>query len=567
MKFSAPYIWRRWKQFTIILVVLVMGSTINCVTPYIWGKILDALANGQVSELATWLPLYFLITYVVLGFGYLEGYWGSKLTYSVETEIKQELMDKTLRMPCSNLDDFDAGTLVSRITSDSGTVISFVFDFLSSIITIIINIFASLYFSLKLSSLLSGVALAFIPLSIISNFIFKKAFKVLALKQREYGDRLSSFLVSTLSHIQEMKSYCLEKRRSKEYKDMLREGWVLRKKQYFLSSKASLFSSFISSASTIAVLVLSATLIAQRKLTLGSMVSFQQYIDKLTGAVSSLLQMNYSAQSAGVAVDRITEMLMIENEATEGSSDSVVISTVEFRNVSFAYREGEETLHDICFAVDQPGLYTFVGDNGGGKTTILKLLMRYYDPSHGHILINDVREHEISLDCVRHSIGYYAKEVYIQNDTLLANLLIGTEYTPTTLPSELTLLCETVGLMTFIDSLQDGWDTIVGENGKLLSSGQKQKIAIVRAFLDNSSLLLLDEITSDLDAETEEAVVSALAEVAKNKIIFLVTHRVCPLQAAKEVFLIKSGRIIFSGGHRELKRTSPYYDSFLGNQE
>ena len=128
MKFSAPYIWRRWKQFTIILVVLVMGSTINCVTPYIWGKILDALANGQVSELATWLPLYFLITYVVLGFGYLEGYWGSKLTYSVETEIKQELMDKTLRMPCSNLDDFDAGTLVSRITSDSGTVISFVFD-------------------------------------------------------------------------------------------------------------------------------------------------------------------------------------------------------------------------------------------------------------------------------------------------------------------------------------------------------------------------------------------------------------------------------------------------------
>lgn len=151
------------KLFAIVLVLLVVGSAVNSFTPYIWGKVLDAITGGRVHELIICLILHFAIAYIVLGLGYFEGYWGSKLNYAIEVEIKQKLLDKILHMPCSDLDAFDTGTLVSRINSDASVVITFVFDVLSSIITIVINIFSSLIFALRISTMLSGLSLAFIP--------------------------------------------------------------------------------------------------------------------------------------------------------------------------------------------------------------------------------------------------------------------------------------------------------------------------------------------------------------------------------------------------------------------
>ena len=219
------------------MAILVVGSGITSFIPYIWGRVLDDITEGRVRELALWLGLYFLITYITMGLSIVEGYLGSKLNYAVEAEIKQELMAKALHMRCADLDRLDAGTLVSRVTSDSSSVISFVFEVITSIVTIVINIVAALLFVFNISVQLSFVSLAFIPLSIGANFVFKKAFRKLTELQRAYGDKLSSFLVGTLSHIPEMKAYCLEKEQSKAYRDLIWEGWSLEKKQFFLSTK------------------------------------------------------------------------------------------------------------------------------------------------------------------------------------------------------------------------------------------------------------------------------------------------------------------------------------------
>ena len=564
--FAVPYLRRQWRSFAAVMAILMLGGIITSFTPYIWGEILDNIAEGRVQELATWLGLYFLITYVAMGMSIVEGYLGSKMNYAAEAEIKQKLMEKALHMRCSDLDQFDAGTLVSRVTSDSSAVISFVFEVITSIVMIVINVAAALLFVFYISAQLSFVSLAFIPLSIGANFIFKKAFRALSKLQRVYGDKLSSFLVGTLSHIPEMKAYCLERAQSRQYSDLIWEGWSLQKKQFVLSTKTSLVSSLIGSASTAAVLLLSTALIAQGRFTIGSMVSFQRYIDQLTGAVSSLLQMNYSAQSAGVAVDRMMELFSMEEEKGEDGSAPLKVLSIAFQDVSFTYREEENVLAEIRFSIDKPGLYALVGENGSGKTTVLKLLMRYYAPSAGHISLNGQDITSYSTETVRRNIGYYAKDVYIKDGTILANLLLGSRYTPETPPSHLDELCEKAGLRELISSLPDGLCTLVGENGKLLSSGQKQKIAVVRALLDDSSLLLLDEITSDLDGEAEEKIVSALAELGRKKIVLLVTHRVVPLQSARQAVVLEAGRVAAIGEHGKLLETSSVYWSLFKKQ-
>lgn len=540
------------------MAILMTGGVITSFTPYIWGEILDDIAGGKVQELAVWLGLYFLITYLAMGMSIVEGYLGSKLNYAVEAEIKQELMEKALHMRCADLDQLDAGTLISRVTSDSSSVISFVFEVVTSIVTIIINIVAALLFVFHISVQLSLVSLAFIPLSVGANFVFKKAFRALTELQKAYGDKLSSFLVGTLSHIPEMKAYCLEREQAKQYHGLIWEGWSLQRKQFFLSTKTSLVSSLIGTASTVCVLVLSTALISQGRFTIGSMVSFQRYIDQLTGAVSSLLKMNYSAQSSGVAVDRMTNLFSMEEESG-GATAPLKVSCIAFQGVSFAYRENEAVLSGIDFAIDKPGLYALVGENGSGKTTILKLLMRYYDPSGGDIELNGEKIHSYSMETVRRNIGYYAKGVYIKDDTLLANLLLGSRYTPEEAPPNLKELCEKAGLGELIDGLPDGILTLVGENGKLLSSGQKQKIAVVRALLDDASVLLLDEITSDLDGEAEEKIVAALAELGCEKMVLLVTHRVLPLRAARQVLVLEAGRVETVGTHDTLLQSSRVY--------
>ena len=561
--FSGPYLRHCWGAFAAVMAILVVGSGITSFIPYIWGRVLDDITEGRVRELALWLGLYFLITYITMGLSIVEGYLGSKLNYAVEAEIKQELMAQALHMRCADLDRLDAGTLVSRVTSDSSSVISFVFEVITSIVTIVINIVAALLFVFNISVQLSFVSLAFIPLSIGANFVFKKAFRKLTELQRAYGDKLSSFLVGTLSHIPEMKAYCLEKEQSKAYRDLIWEGWSLEKKQFFLSTKTSLASSLIGSASTVAVLLLSTVLIAQERFTIGRMVSFQRSIDQLTGAVSSLLKMNYSAQSAGVAVDRMRELFSMEEETGDGSAMPLAVSSLAFQDVAFAYRGEETVLAGSCFALDKPGLYALVGENGSGKTTILKLLMRYYEPSGGCIMLNGRDISSYPMGAVRQNMGYYGKSVYIKDDTLLANLLLGSRYTPEAVPPNLDDLCKKAGLSELIESLPEGLLTVAGEDGKLLSSGQKQKIAVVRALLDDAPVLLLGEITSDLDGEAEEKIVSALVELGREKIVLLVTHRILPLRAAKQALVLDKGRVVAAGTNDELLRTSPVYQGLF----
>lgn len=558
--FCKKYFQKTWLRFSLILVFIIIGVIIANIAPIFWGQIIDSLTNIRLKKLVIYLVLYFAATYIIYGLSVIEGYLGAKLNYKIESRIKKDVFDKTLHMNCDDLDEFDTGELVSRVSSDSGAIITFATNVITSIVTTVINICAAIVFSFQISTQLSVVSIAFIPLSVITNFIFKTAYRTLSEHQKKYEDKLSSFLVNTLGHIPETKAYRIEKEQNEKYAVLIKEGWTLQKRGIILNNKSSIFSSLIASASMAATILLSALLIKHGQFTIGKMVSFQIYIDKLTSSVAQLLQMNYSAQTAYVAINRIKDLFAKATDIPGDSDTPVCISSIRFCNISFSYRNKEPALNGIDFCVEEPGLYALVGENGCGKTTILRLIMRYYQAKDGAIQINGRDISNFSPTTIRASVGYYAKDVYIQNDTLLANLLLGSKHLATDIvPEEVINACQKVGLADFINQLPQKYETELGENGKLLSSGQRQKIAIVRAILSNASVLLFDEITSDLDGVSEKEVISILHELSEDKLIILVTHRINSVYKSKKIMVVENGQISAVGTHDDLLQNSKKY--------
>ena len=236
------------------------------------------------------------------------------------------------------------------------------------------------------------------------------------------------------------------------------------------------------------------------------------------------------------------------------------MALLEIKNLSYSYKDNIKVLNNINLCIKKGSINVLLGLNGCGKTTILKLIMRYYRLNGGTIQFNQRDISDFSANVIRKSIGYFAKDVYIQNDTLLANLLLGSNITVCeAIPQVVIDACDQVGLSDFIDQLPQKYETNVGEDGKLLSSGQCQKIAIVRAILSNMPVLLFDEITSDLDGASEKEIVSILHRLGKTKIVILVTHRINSVYGVKKIMVIKNGCITAFGTHDELFETSKEY--------
>lgn len=568
--FFLPYLSRVRTQFIGVLLLIFGGTAISNIVPLIWGQIIDCLTKIDQRKLLLLMATYIGVTVLTSFLGLIENYIGVRLDYKLNSMVSEDIFDKTLRLTCSDLDKFDAGELVSRLTSDIDSVVSFTLDFFTSITTIVINVITAAYFSIKLSPVLALVSLFSVPISFFFNNRIKKLYRLVSELEKKYTDRKFGFLVETLNHIQDSKPYLLEKEQNKQYHSLITDGWGIQKKQLLVSYQSSVSSVLISSVSNFITIYVTGVLILKENFTVGNFVSFQAYISKLISGISRLLQMDYSAQAVALSVDRLENLLSRPSEAIYERSSDLTIEKISFANVSFSYESKKDILSNLTFSIYSPGVYTFIGENGCGKTTILKMIMRYYPPSSGDILINDKNITDYPLSSIRHNIRYFAKNVYIKKGSLLSNLLLGTPYYHSDIkipPPRLIELCEVVGLINFIEGLPERYLTDVGENGKLLSSGQKQKIALVRAMLCDCSMFLFDEETSDLDFLTEKEAVKLLNRLGKEHIVIRVSHRLISIASSDLIFIIKDGQIVNAGTHAQLLEDSPEYRAFIPKQK
>lgn len=547
-------------QILLLLFLIFGGVALTSLSPYFYGKIVDNAAVGNIKSLTIYIFMYFILTAVGYCLGLIESYAGQRLTYLITNNIRKDLFAKILRMKCKALDKYDIGELISRLNSDADIIVSFYFNVVTSILTIIFNFCISAYMVLSISRSLSIATFVFIPLSVMNNLFFRKKFKKLSEQQRKFGDEYSTFSVRAFSNILGLRSFRQETKIEEQFDEFIKKQWKLTQKGIKLGNLSGSFSTCISMLLTITTILLAAYQIMNNCFTIGNLVSFQSYLDRLFGSVSSLLSLNLESQNVIVSMDRLEQLHNEPDERNEYSStigSDLGFYSLKFENVTFRYTQSQQlVLNSINFDINGPGLYSFVGENGSGKSSILKLIMKYYDCDSGNISVDGVRYNDIGIAMLRQKIVYIPKETYLVDESIENNVKI---LIPDASLELVKNACKEAGLEEFINTLAEKYNTKIGENGKFLSSGQRQKIGIARAILCDSNVLLLDEITSDLDGKSETDIINSIKQISKKKIVLLVTHRLKSLISSKTIFVINKGCIEDKGTHTQLIKSSKVY--------
>jgi ABC-type multidrug transport system fused ATPase/permease subunit len=539
-----------------LIILIVFGVITANISPYIYGKMIDVVTIGSVSDLPICIAAYFAITIVSMALGMYESYIGEMFAFKVNNEVKLAIFEKILRLRFKKLDALTTGELISRLEFDTNAIVDFCLNLVTSIALISFNLIVSLYFVFSISAGLSIIAILFIPLTALNNIVFRSKFKVLSKQEKELHDKYYSFVDSTFANIKGIRSFMSEGASRIDFLKFTDKKLSILKRTFFLSNFMNIGSQAILLVFTLFTIYTSARFIIEGKLTIGNMVAFNTYVGKLFDSVSRILAFNIQAQTVSVSADRIFGMLDDDSEVLNAGLDLGDIRKIKIKNLKFSYFDGVEIFKGISIDIDKPGLYSIVGRNGCGKSTLAKILMGFYEIQSGVVYLNDKDICEIKLLSLRDNITYAQKEVFIINDSLIENVKLAN---PKADETEVADVCRKAEINELEKMLINGLKTKLGEDGNLLSSGQKQKINIARALLKHSSVLLLDEITSDLDGKFEKKVMDLLSEVAKNSIVIFISHKLSSVEKSDCIFLIDNGEIQDFGKHLELLSRNVLY--------
>ncbi|EGD46914.1 ABC transporter related protein [Ruminiclostridium papyrosolvens DSM 2782] len=545
-----------------LLLIIVIGVASSNITPIIYGKMIDVITTGNMSILKNHVILYFVITVFSLVVSIIENYMGQVVSFIVSSQVKTKIFNKIICMRVKNLDSYSVGELVSRLESDASTVVNYYIDVATSIALILFNFFISVYLVFSISSQLSIVSILFIPITGLITILFRSKYKALAKREKEYSDKYYAFTNESFSNIKGIKAYQIENKMLNNFREYLSENFRLVKRSVFLSNNMSFLNNFVSLCFTLVIICFSGLLIQDDKLSVGNMVAFSMYVSKLFDATTRLLNLNLDAQSIGISIDRINSLLSEPDEidySFDNISDEHTLDRITIRDLSFKYID-EDVLAGINLSINKPGFYAIVGKNGCGKSTLVKLLLRFYDVSEGEILFNDYSIDKYTISFLRNQITFVQKEPFIFNSSIKENIMLAN---PSATFDKIVEVCEIVGLSDLINKMPDGYDTKLGENGSFLSSGQKQKLNIARALIRHSPIILLDEITSDLDGSAEKEIVKIVQDISKSSIVLFISHKISSIEQCDEVILIDEGQVVANGPHKSLIEDNVLYQNLF----
>lgn len=550
-------------SFFLLLAVIIVGAVIESVNPYIYGKIVDSITNKELQNLKKYLLIFFVIILAVQSLSILEGLIGQKVTTLLENEIKEKLFSKVLVLKYRELDKYQAGELLNRLEFDAEAIIGYYIDLITSSVMIVFNLFISLFFIIRISETLTSVSVLMLPVSYFINFMFRNKIRLMQILMKKFNDKYYSFIEETLSNIRGIKIFQAEKRYLKKYKGYLEENYNIIMRNAKLISLVSFLRGFVNNLFDILILFISALIIFGGKMTIGSMVAFNTYLQKLVEAITKIMDINMNKQNVNVNYERICTLLQEEEEEDENSEIIPLdgILKVEFQNVCFRYAD-KLVINDLNFCIDGPGLYSIVGKNGSGKSTILKLLEMQYRCTGGEIRINQQMIESYGVCQIRNQIAYMAKEPFFINDTIENNLKMGCQDAD---ENQMKEVCRRVGLYEDILGFENQFATSLGEGGIRLSSGQKQRLGLARNLLMDKPLVLLDEVTSDLDGEIDQEIGNLIKEMAQTSIVINISHKSELVKMSDWIMVIEDGNIVETGTHSQLSEECSQYKELFNH--
>ena len=573
---------RNYKWYLAAAVLLVFIATgLGLLLPLIFGVIIDRLTEyyalgpsekqlarpdiaGFVVTICWVLGGIYLVQWVGM---YVRGLLLLFVSNRIVFDIRQRLFRHLMRLSLNYFESNPTGRIMARVLYDVEAVQSVLSGELVNIITNIITMVVVLVILYVYSWQLAIVATVALPLYVLNFLLLKRRIRHLAAEARSQYSQVYATLSEAIAGIRVIESFAREHWEARRFVHEIRQSMSLNIRvgrwRIILHSNANLLTQI----ANLAILGIGCYLILYPgTLSIGDLVAFRAYVGMLYGPIIALVTISDVINWASTAVERIFETLdtvTSVQEAKEPIRLDTVKGRVEMRHVDFAYEPSEPVLRDINLVAEPGEVTALVGPSGGGKTTVVHLVPRFYDPTSGQILIDAEDLRDVSLASLRQQIGMVMQESFLFSGTLRENIKYGK---PKATDEEVVQAAIAANAHDFIMEFPDGYETRVGERGSRLSGGQRQRITIARAILSNPRILILDEATSDLDSESEALIQQALEYLMQGRTTFIIAHRLSTIINADRILVLDKGEIVEQGTHAELATGGGLYEKLSNVQ-
>ncbi|NLP35176.1 MAG: ABC transporter ATP-binding protein [Clostridiales bacterium] len=561
----------QYKYHVLLAIALaIISNLLALVGPMLSGRAIDAIEPGKGSVIfqtvfyyAGWMILFYLFSSIM---SYILTNIMIRLSQKIIRKMREDVFNKLVELPVSFFDRNQAGDIVSRISYDIDTVNTSLSNDLVQICASLITVIGSLLMMIYISPQLVLVMVVTIPMAILYTRYRAKKIRPLFRKRSAKLGEMNGFVEEMVSGQKTIKAYAAEAAVIERFDKVNRETVDAYYAAEYYGSMTGPTVNFINNLSLSLITVFGAILYLGNNLSLGNISSFVQYSRKFSGPINETANIISELQSAAAAAERVFKLIDEQPEVEDRPGAKVLTEVngeVVIENVSFGYLPDKIIIKNLFLKAKPGSLTAIVGQTGAGKTTIINLLMRFYDVWDGGIYIDRKEIRDLTRKSLRKSYAMVLQDTWLFAGTIFDNIAYGKENATM---EEVVAAAKMAGIHSFIKRLPDGYQTIVNEDGLNISKGQKQLLTIARAMLLDAKMLILDEATSNVDTRTEIKIQRAMRKLMEQKTCFVIAHRLSTIQGADNILVVDQGNVVEQGSHKELMEKKGYYYRLYNSQ-
>ena len=557
------------KKYVLFLALTVFLAVIASVTaPSLQSSAIDNLVSGQFGDIPRILGIMLIIYLIHGGATLLQGFLSARLSQRVIYRLRSQLFGKVISLPIPYLDSHSHGDIMSRMTNDAENVSNVISSSLSSLFSGVLMLIGTVIMMLRFSIPLTLLTCASVALSLLVTRVMTKLMRKYYLRRQTLLGTLNGIVEEKVSACKTVTAYNLQESTISEFNaasDELTKTGIIAD---VIGNAMGPLMNMINNFSFVIVAAFGAWFALRGMITVGVISAFIIYSKQFSRPINELAQLYSQIQTAMAGAERIFDILDAQSEDTSGSTTfPITKGTIEFKNVDFSYVPGKQVIYDFNLKVEAGKKIALVGSTGSGKTTVVNLLMRFYDIDGGSITVDGTNIKDISTDVLRDAVGIVLQDTVLFTDTVRNNL----KYADRSITDKKMIeAAESSNCDKVVDVLPDGYDTVLTAAGANLSQGQRQLLTIGRAFLSYPKILILDEATSSVDTRTEQHIQNAMVELMRDRTSLIIAHRLSTIRDADLIVVMDQGHIIETGSHEELLAKGVnyyhlYMTQFAGN--